>query len=214
MKAIIFDMDGTMVDNMMIHHKAWQETLLELGLDWDLEKIRQEVHGVNVEILKRLFGSRFNSEERETISFEKEERYRQIYKPDLKLIKGLTTFLDQLSKKGIPLAVGSAAPPGNVDFVLDNLKLRDKFLYVLHSDSVSQGKPHPEIYLKLSALLGYEPKDIVVFEDSPTGAKAASEAGCPCVVITTTHTAHEFEGISGIVRFIEDYSGFEIEDIQ
>lgn len=206
MKTIIFDMDGTMVNNMMVHHQAWQVTLNELGLDWDLEKIRQEIHGVNVEILKRLFGDRFNDSERAQISFEKEERYRQIYKPHLKLIDGLDIYLDQLRERQIPLAVGSAAPPGNVNFVLDNLKLRERFEHVLHSESVSKGKPHPEIYLRLSELLGHHPSDCVVFEDSPTGAKAASNAGCPCVVITTTHEKSEFDGITGIIKFIEDYS--------
>jgi len=213
MKAVIFDMDGTMVDNMMVHHRAWQQKLKSLGLDWDIEKIRQEVHGVNVEILTRLFGDRFTPEERAQISFEKEETYREIYKPELKLIKGLKHFLDNLASKQIPLVIGSAAPPGNVNFVIDNLNLRERFQHVLHSESVVHGKPHPEIYLKLAALLELDPKDCIVFEDSPTGALAAANAGCPCVIITTTHTQKEFEGISGIIKFINDYEGLEIEQL-
>ncbi|MDW3192080.1 MAG: HAD family phosphatase [Cytophagales bacterium] len=205
MKAVIFDMDGTMVDNMMVHHRAWQRKLAQLGLEMDLEQVRQEIHGVNKQILQRLFGDRFTDEDRERIAWEKEEEYRKIFKDELKLIDGLDGFLEVLKSEGLPMGIGSAAPVENVDFVLDELNIRSLFKVVKHAGDVVKGKPDPEIYHKVAAGLGVDPKDCVVFEDTPTGAKSGSAAGCKVVVILNTHEKAEFDGITGIQRFIKDY---------
>lgn len=82
-RAFIFDMDGTMVDNMMVHHRAWQRKLAALGLDLTLEEVRQSIHGINEEILGRLFGDRFSPEERHRIAWEKEAEYRDIFLSEL-----------------------------------------------------------------------------------------------------------------------------------
>lgn len=210
MKAIIFDMDGTMIDNMMVHHRAWHKKLNSLGLELSLEEVMEKVHGVNVEILERLFGDRFTPEERVQISWEKEEAYREIYRPELKLIPGLTGFLQELTASDLQMAVASAAPPENVDFVMDNLALRHYFPHILHSESVENGKPHPEIYLKTADRLGVHPSECVVFEDSPVGSTAASRAGCSVVVVTTTHEAAEFADIPGVKGYIKDFSEVSI----
>ncbi len=198
-------MDGTMVDNMMVHHRAWQRKLAQLGLKMDIEQVRQEIHGVNKQILERLFGDRFTDEDRERIAREKEEEYRNIFKKELKLIDGLDDFLKVLGSEGLPMGIGSAAPVDNVDFVLDELQIRELFKVVKHAGDVVKGKPDPEIYLKVAVDMGVSPQDCVVFEDTPTGAQAGSAAGCKVVVILNTHEQAEFEEIPGIVRFIKDY---------
>ena len=96
MKGIIFDLDGTMVDNMMVHHQAWQRKLSALGLDMTLEEVMDQIHGINEEIVARLFGDRFNREQRDRISWEKEFEYRQLFKENLQLISGLREFFLQL----------------------------------------------------------------------------------------------------------------------
>ena len=204
-KAVIFDMDGTMVDNMMVHHRAWQRKLAELGLEMELEQVRQEIHGVNKQILERLFGDRFTDEDRERIAEEKEEAYRNIFRKELKLIDGLDGFLKVLQSEGMPMGIGSAAPVGNVDFVLDELDIRSLFQVVKHAGDVIKGKPDPEIYLKVADGLGVSPGDCVVFEDTPTGAQAGRAAGCQVIVILNTHEVDEFDHIPGIRRFIKDY---------
>ena len=180
-------MDGTMVDNMMIHHKAWQNTLKNLGLDLTISEVQQSVHGINDEILIRLFGERFTREERKLISAEKELEYRNIFKPKLELINGLSQFLNSLHDGNIPMGIGSAAPKENVDFVLDNLGIRHMFNTVLDASSVDRGKPDPEIYLKVADGMNLSSSDCLVFEDSPTGAEAASRAGCKQVILTSSH---------------------------
>lgn len=213
MQAIIFDMDGTMVDNMMVHHRAWQKKLAEYGLHMSLEEVMEKVHGINVQILERLFGDRFTPEERERISQEKEATYREVYLPELQLIPGLQAFLDEASQMGIPMAVATASPPENVHFVLEQLQVQAYFPVVLHAGSVVRGKPDPEIYLKAVARLEADPKKCVVFEDSPVGALAASRAGCPVMVVTTTHRVEEFAHIPGVRDFIPDFTTVSLERV-
>ena len=208
--ALIFDMDGTMVDNMMIHHRGWQKTLAQYGLDLTLEEVMATCHGKNVEIIERLFPGRFSLAERERISFEKESGYRAIFLPELKLVNGLPELLETARQAGIPMGIGTAAPKANVDFVLDNLHIRHYFNAVIHADDVERGKPEPEVFFKVADKLGVGYVDCLVFEDSPTGAKTALNAGMKAVILTTTHRAEEFAGIASVLRFVPDFTGIDI----
>ncbi len=206
-RGFIFDMDGTMVDNMMVHHRAWQRKLAALGLDLSLEEIRQTIHGINEEIIERLFGDRFTPEQRRQIAHEKEAEYRSIFLPELRLVDGLDTFLHAAAESGIPMGIGSAAPPENVQFVLDNLALHPLFRTVVDASQVTKGKPDPEVFLTVAERLGLAPQNCLVFEDSPTGAEAARRAGMPAVIVTTTHTAEEFARFDHVVHIVQDFSG-------
>lgn len=206
MQAIIFDMDGTMVDNMMLHHRTWQGKLVELGLDLELEEVRKTLHGKNEEILERLFGTRFTAEDFKRIAWEKEHAYRRQFIAELKLIDGLTEFLSLAHAKGIPMGVGTAAPLENVNFVLDNIYgLRNYFQAVVHSGLVTKGKPDPQVFELVAQGLGVPIEECLIFEDSPTGVETARRAGCQVVVITTTHTPEEFEHFPNVLRFIDNY---------
>ena len=202
-RGIIFDMDGTMVDNMMVHHRAWHAQLASLGLDLSLAEVQARIHGVNTEILQRLFGDRFDAAER--IRTEKEARYRQLFSQELRLVDGLPELLDELRAARIPLAIGTAAPVENVDFVLDRLQLRGYFRSVRHAGHVRRGKPDPEIFQLAAADLGLATTECLVFEDSLTGAATARNAGCPAIILTTTHAEPEFAAFSHIQRFVADY---------
>lgn len=214
MQAFIFDMDGTMVDNMMVHHRAWQLKLQELGLDLSLEEVKERCHGKNEEIIERLFPNRFTPEERYQVSFEKEEQYRAVFKDELRLIDGLQAFLDEAKLANIPLGIGSAAPAENVDFVLDNLGIRHYFSSVVHSGLVDKGKPDPEVFEKVAKELGVSLDKSLVFEDSPTGAKTSINAGCQTIILTTTHDKTEFEAFSNIKLFLNDYQNLTVEYIK
>jgi beta-phosphoglucomutase len=208
--ALIFDMDGTMVDNMMTHHRGWQKTLAVYGLDLTLEEVMATCHGKNMEIIERLFPGKYNAEERERISFEKESWYRSIFLPDLKLIAGLAELLEIAQKNGIPMGIGTAAPKENVDFALDNLGIRHYFQAVIDGDDVKKGKPDPEVFFKVADKLGVPYADCLVFEDSPTGAKTALNAGMKAIILTTTHRAEEFAEIPSVLRCVADFTGVDV----
>ena len=206
MAAFIFDMDGTMVDNMMVHHRAWQIKLAELGLEMDLEVVRQTIHGKNEEILAKLFGERFTADDFKRISWEKENAYRRQFISELKLIDGLPDFLQKVHSKGIPMGVGTAAPAENVNFVLDNIYgLRNYFQTVVHAGMVTKGKPDPQVFQMVAQGMGVSIEECLIFEDSPTGVETPHRAGWQVVVVTTTHSQEEFERFPNVLRFIDNY---------
>jgi beta-phosphoglucomutase len=208
--AIIFDMDGTMVDNMMTHHRGWQKTLAAYGLQLTMDDVMATCHGKNVEIIERLFPGQYSLAERERISFEKESGYREIFLSELKLLPGLAELLETAKAANIPMGIGTAAPSANVDFVLDHLSIRHYFQAVIHAEDVEKGKPDPEVFFKVADKLGVAYSNCLVFEDSPTGARTALNAGMKAIILTTTHPAAEFEGIASVLHCLPDYTGVDI----
>ena len=196
-----------MIDDMGYHLKAWYDLLnneLNAGLSW--EQVKAQMYGKNRELLIRVFGEGHLDEERmDALSFEKEKRYQQTYLPDLKLIAGLENFMNKARDRKIPMAIGSAAIPFNIDFILDNLHIRDRFAAIVSANDVEVSKPHPETFLKAAALLQVQPHDCVVFEDAPKGVEAALNAGMKAVVLTTMHGEEDFADYSNILVFVKDY---------
>lgn len=207
-KAFIFDLNGTMINDMQYHANAWYDILnndLKAGLTWD--EVKVEMYGKNDELLERIFGkNHFSPERTKQLSIEKERRYQQAYLPNLELIKGLQQFLEKTEKAGILMAIGSAAIPFNIDFVLDNLNVRHFFKAVVSADDVATSKPDPETFNKCAALLDVPPENCLVFEDAPKGVEAAQNAGMACIVLTTMHPKLEFINYRNVVSFIEDYT--------
>ncbi len=209
-KALIFDMDGTMVDNMMIHHRAWQQRLAQEGLHFTMAEIVEHCHGKNLEILERLFGEKYTEEQRMVISNEKEAVYRDVFRDDLKLINGLHELLATAFEHEIPIGIGTAAQYDNVNFVLDTLNIRNYFDVIVADIDVAKGKPDPEVFLKVAEKLNIEPKNCLVFEDSPVGAKAAENAGMKAIILTTTHKKSEFENYTTLIKCVGDYTEIDI----
>lgn len=203
-KAFLFDLNGTMIDDMAFHIRAWHRILNELGATISLEKTREECYGKNHELLERVFPGRFSEEEKNRMSFEKEKQYQDEFRPQLRLLPGLDEFLRLASEARIPMAIGSAAIMYNIDFVIDNLDIRHYFGALVSADDVSQSKPDPETFLLCARRLGVAPQDCIVFEDSPKGVEAAVRAGMRSVVLTTMHRPDEFNG-EHILFFANDF---------
>jgi beta-phosphoglucomutase len=209
MKAFIFDLNGTMINDMPYHAKAWEFLLNnELGGNFTPAQVKEQMYGKNAEVLIRMFGiDRFTQAEMDRISMDKEIKYQEDFLPELKLLPGLNEFLEKAYQKGIPMAIGSAAIPFNIDFVLDNLNIRHYFKVIVSADDVLLSKPNPETFLKAAQLLNVAVNDCIVFEDVPKGAEAAQNAGMDTVILTTTHEKEEFNNYAGIIHFAEDYTG-------
>jgi beta-phosphoglucomutase family hydrolase len=207
-KAFLFDLNGTMVDDMYYHAKAWNDLLKEdLKTEFEWEKVISNMYGKNSEVLKRLFGNeKFTHIEMNKISEDKEKRYQQLYKPLLKPIDGLLQFLAASEQASIKMAIGSAAIIKNIDFVIDGLGVRKYFTSIVSAEDVVNSKPDPETFLLNSQQLNVSPEHCIVFEDAPKGVEAAERSGMKCVVITTMHDETEFYQYNNIIQFIKDYS--------
>lgn len=207
-KAFLFDLNGTMINDMEFHNHAWHDILTkDLGANISFEGVKKEMYGKNQDLLERVFGvGHFSQEQIDQISIEKEHRYQAAYKAHLTLIAGLDKFLDRAKEGNILMAIGSAAIPFNINFVLDNLDLRSYFGAVVSAEDVVKSKPDPETFTKGAKLLGVAIEDCIVFEDAPKGVEAAQLAGMRCVALTTMHTADEFSAYDNIIAFIEDYN--------
>jgi beta-phosphoglucomutase len=210
-QALLFDLDGTLVNNMMVHHRAWQKKLKELGLNYSLDRVKAEIHGVNLEILQNLFGDKYTLDEYKQIAWDKEAAYREIFAADFtaNIVPGALDFIRQAHTVGIPMAIGTAGPKENAEFVVENLGIGHLMGHLVHSGMVSKGKPDPEVFQQGADALGVDLADCIIFEDSVTGAKAANNAGCPVVVLTTTHDAPEFAGLE-VADFRPDFMGLKV----
>ena len=203
--AFLFDLNGTMIDDMRYHIKAWHRIFNELGAAFSLERTKEECYGKNNEILDRIFPGRFSDGEKNKMSIEKEIQYQKEFKPHLRLIEGLPQLLEETAQQGIKMGIGSAAIMFNVDFVLDGLDIRHYFDSIVSADDVKRSKPDPETFLVCAEKLGVPPGNCIVFEDAPKGVECAANAGMQTVVITTMHTEAEFSQYSNILFCIKNY---------
>ena len=205
--AVIFDVDGTMVDNAAYHENAW----IELGRRYDLgitrQFYRENIHSrSNDKNVKRLFADKATPEMIERISNEKEEIYRDSFRPVLVEIPGLTSLLEALYAEGVRCAAASNSPKGNVDMVLDELGIRKYFAAVIDRDMVSTGKPDPEIFLRAAEKTGVAADKCIVVEDSVSGFAAADNAQMPYIVITHGADAEELKHATSAQAMFRDFT--------
>ena len=189
--AAIFDLDGTLVDNMRFHVQAWSAFAQAHGVHAPAERFEREFAGKrNEEILPALLGRELGAEEAARLAEQKESHYRELFAPHLTPLAGARELLTRLRDAGRGLAVASAAPPQNRAFVLEGTGLRPLFAHVLGAEHVTRGKPFPDLFLAAAKALGVEPSGCVVFEDALNGILAARAAGMCAVGITTLVPAH------------------------
>lgn len=214
-KAVLFDLNGTMIDDMAYHILGWKEALLKhLRLDVDADRLQKEMYGKNTEVLKRLLPDReLSDREIKLLEKEKEESYRRNFEPHLKLLDGLYNFLFFLQDHGIKTAIGSAAIQENIDFVLDGLRLHALIDAAVSADEVKESKPSPETYLQCARKLHVSPQDCLVFEDNPNGVLSAQKAGMDAVVVMTMHGPDDFAGLSNVRAFITDFADPILQEI-
>jgi len=185
--ALVFDMDGVLIDSNPWHVRAWEIFNRRYGLE-TTEAMRQNMYGRrNDEIIRGYFGSQLSPEEVFARGAAKEELYRELIGDRMEeiLMPGVRSFLE--FHRDDPMAVASNAEPENVNVILERAGLRHYFRAVVDGHQVHQPKPHPEIYLHTAELLGISPANCLVFEDSYAGVAAARAAGARVIGVLTTH---------------------------
>ena len=192
LKAILFDMDGVIVDNLPYHVEAWLLFCQRNGIPLTREVFYKELNGMNSkDTFEWFYKKEMTRSEVEKLEDEKELLYRGFYAEHRKPAEGLVSFLQDLRSRGIKTALATSAGPGNIDFIVDGLGIRDQFDAIIGGAEVTKGKPDPEIYVKAAALVGVAPEDCWVIEDSLQGIASGLAAGARVVGITTSHTAEE-----------------------
>ncbi len=206
-KGLIFDMDGTIVDNMRFHDDAWEVWHGRHGLAFDKPSFFGRTAGrTNPEIIVELM-PHLTPDEIEAMAEEKELVYREVYGPKVAALAGLEALMADADRAGVPMAVATAAPPGNVAIVLDTLGLRERFVTVVSPAMGYRGKPHPDLFLAAAEAMGVAPADCLVFEDAPLGVEAARRAGMDAIaILTSVADAAGFSDFPNLKACVRDFS--------
>ena len=212
-RAFIFDMDGTLVDNMRFHTEAWGKMLAENGVAMNAHDFLVKTAGkTNREILPTVFGE-LTDERILELGERKESLYRELFLPARKPLAGVLEFLEEARRLGVKMAVATAAPVGNMEFILDGLNLRRFFGAVTTADDIANGKPDPEIFLKSAEKLRVEPQNCLVFEDAVGGFEAAHRAGMKSIGIATVNRTEEILKLDSVVEAHHDFSGLSAQEL-
>ena len=197
--ALIFDMDGTMIDSMPWHQKSWIAFCERRGLDIDVPDLMRRTTGrTGIECMRELFGAVSDAQAQAFVD-EKEGIYRELFAPVFAEIAGFKAFLGQAQSRGLAVGVGTAGDRHNQAFAYEHLAL-GQTLTTVGGDEGLPGKPEPAIFLEVARRLGVAPEHCLVFEDAPLGIEAARRAGMRAVGICSSHAADELDGPHVLAR--------------
>jgi beta-phosphoglucomutase family hydrolase len=210
--AFIFDMDGTIVDNMAYHTRSWIDFFEQRGMAIDADEFFRTTAGrQGKEIIRAHLGEHLPDDAVSALNLEKEAVYRELYGPHRKSVAGFDALIARARTAGVKLAVATAAPVANIEFTLDGLDLRRHFDAVVGAADVARGKPHPDGFLLAAERLGVPPSACIVFEDAPLGVEAARNAGMRCVVLTTTLPAAAFAAFDNVIAIVSDFAALDVD---
>lgn len=213
-RAFIFDMDGTIVDNMAFHTESWIAFFAQRGQTLDPDAFFRDTAGrQGHEILRHYLGDALLDADTATLNDAKEAVYRELYAPHRKTVDGFDDLIAQAKLRGVKLAVATAAPNANITFTLDGLDLRRHFDAIVGAADVARGKPNPDVFLAAAERCGVAPGHCIVFEDAPLGVEAARRAGMRAVVLTTTLPASAFAHFDNVIHIASDFSELTIDEL-
>ncbi|MBT1279535.1 beta-phosphoglucomutase [Thermoanaerobacter sp. CM-CNRG TB177] len=193
-RGVIFDLDGVITDTARYHYLAWKKLADELGIYFD-EVINERLKGVSrlesLEIILEKSDKKYSQEEKEYYANKKNEYYKEMIKriTPQDLLPGVERFIEELKKRGIKAAIASVSK--NAFTVLENLKIKDKFDYIVDANEIKHGKPDPEIFLNAAKHLGIPPERCIGIEDSAAGITAIKRAGMYAVGVGNPETVKE-----------------------
>jgi beta-phosphoglucomutase family hydrolase len=192
--ALIFDMDGVLVDNTPVQARAFQLLFRDLGLTTNARQLLKRLNGMPAgEIIQSVFRHPIPEEQLEIYAEQREFLYRTLYWNKRQELPGLSNFLKAARAEGFKIGLGTGSGGPTLSYLLDHLDLRHYFDVVIGKDDVPKGKPHPDTYSTTAAKLGVKPENCIVFEDAVLGEQAAYRAGMRCVAVTTNLKTKDFQ---------------------
>ena len=213
LKGLLFDMDGTLVDNLAYHFKAFDAYAEREGFTL-LEPMSLKFNGMHSDAIFSAILSKEVVVEYglDRLNREKEEVYREMYRPNIEPIVGVVEFIRAAKAAGIKCAIGSSGCRENVEMIIEGLGIADLIDASISGSDVTHGKPHPEIFTKAHELLGLKAEECIVVEDAVNGILAGIAAGCKCIAVTTTASAETLSQAGASICFA-DYSTLTIDDL-
>lgn len=200
--AVLWDMDGVLVNTGELHYRSWKLALGEVGKSFTREQFTSTFGMNNAGILETIFGENLTPDLYEKISNRKETSFREMVKGNAELLPGADTLLDKFKSLGMKQAIASSAPQKNIDVLVRELKI-GKYFDVLVSGTGMPGKPDPTVFLLTAQKVNAEPDNCIVIEDAIAGIEGARRAGMKCIAVTTTNPAETLMDADFVVETLE-----------
>ncbi len=212
--AVIWDMDGTLVDTAELHFDAWVKLAAELGKPFSREDFAATFGRRNPEIIDYLFHDVHSPAEIAELGERKERYYRAEAARGVALLPGARQLLTAIAERGIPQAIGSSAPRDNLELILDLTESRPYFQGIVSMEDTSRGKPDPEVFLVAAKKLKAEPNRCIVFEDAVAGVQAAKAGGMKCVAVRFVgHHSDQALRAAGADRIVESLENVLVDEL-
>lgn len=201
MKGVIFDWDGVVIDSSAQHERSWEILAEEISKPLPEGHFKLGFGKKNQVIIPEILGWTVEPSEIAVLSNRKEEIYRELVrKSGVQILPGARELVSALRLEGIPRAIGSSTPQGNLDAIFAATGLGDFFDAVVSGDDVVHGKPAPDVFLLAAKMLGLPPAECLVIEDAHAGIEAACRAGIPVLAVATTKPISELGSATGAVE--------------
>ena len=172
-KGVIFDMDGTIVDSLPYHYRAWETFFEENKVENFSEKLKDYKGGGTLDLMTAVYGDKYSRKELKIMTDDKEIIFRKIYKNNVLPIKGFMEIFELIKSKKILVGLASNAIRKNVKMILNELKIYEKFDSIICGDEVEKGKPDPEMFNETVNRFKLKKEECLIFEDSVEGVTAA-----------------------------------------
>ena len=212
LQALVFDLDGVIINNTPIQARAFQLLFRDLGLQADANELLRRLNGMPAtDILEQVFDEPQSEKDLKKYADQREFLYRTLYWDERRPLAGLVDFLEAARASGLKVGLGTGSANDTLSYILDFLDLRRHFDVVVGADDVEEGKPHPETYAAVAEKLGVAPANCLVFEDAILGEHAAYKAGMHCVAVTTNLAAADFQAP---LLAIQDFTGLTPEHLR